>query len=231
MSIVAPMNIAAIVTDIEGTTSSISFVHDVLFPYASEKLPDFIRKHGNDDKVSALLNDTRKEADEPDAKTDRIIEILLQWIREDRKATPLKALQGLVWEHGFNNSDFTGHIYRDVARKLKQWHKSGIELYVYSSGSIYAQQLLFGHSDAGNLLPLFKGYFDTTTGPKREAHSYRLITQTIGLPAEQILFLSDIVEELDAARDAGLQTIQLVRENTVITGSHTIVHDFDEIVF
>jgi enolase-phosphatase E1 len=224
------MNINAILTDIEGTTSSISFVHDVLFPYASRMLPDFLRRHQNDNDVIRLLEDTRREASEPDADLARTTEILLQWIREDRKATPLKALQGLIWEQGFNNGDFTGHIYPDAARNLVQWHNSGIDIYIYSSGSVKAQQLLFGHSDAGNLLHVFKGYFDTNVGHKREAESYRVITEAIGLPAEQILFLSDIVEELDAARDAGMQTIQLVRDNNVITGSHVTAHDFDQIV-
>jgi enolase-phosphatase E1 len=224
------MNIKAVVTDIEGTTSSISFVHDVLFPYASRKLADFVHAHQDEVEVRQLLLETRNEAGEPDADIDRTIEILLQWIQQDRKATPLKALQGLIWEQGFNNGDFTGHVYEDAARNLQAWHQSGIELYVYSSGSVHAQQLLFGHSDAGNLLHLFKGYFDTNVGHKREVASYQAIAESIGLPAEQILFLSDIVEELDAARDAGMQTIQLVRDDNVITGSHVIAHDFDQIV-
>lgn len=224
------MNIKAVVNDIEGTTSSISFVHDVLFPYASRKLSDFVHAHQDEVDVRQLLLETRNEAGEPDADIDRTVEILLQWIQQDRKSTPLKALQGLIWEQGFNNGDFTGHVYEDAARNLQAWHHSGIELYVYSSGSVHAQQLLFGHSDAGNLLHLFKGYFDTNVGHKREVASYQAIAESIGLPAEQILFLSDIVEELDAARDAGMQTIQLVRDDNVITGSHVIAHDFDQIV-
>jgi enolase-phosphatase E1 len=224
------MTIKAVVTDIEGTTSSISFVHDVLFPYASRKLSDFVHAHQDEVDVRQLLLETRTEAGEPDADIDRTVEILLQWIQQDRKATPLKALQGLIWEQGFNNGDFTGHVYEDAVRNLQAWHQSGIELYVYSSGSVHAQQLLFGHSDAGNLLHLFKGYFDTNIGHKREVTSYQAIAESISLPAEQILFLSDIVEELDAARDAGMQTIQLVRDDNVITGSHVIAHDFDQIV-
>jgi len=224
------MSIKAVVTDIEGTTSSISFVHDVLFPYASRKLTDFVHAHQDQVDVRQLLLETRNEAGEPEADIDRTIEILLQWIQQDRKATPLKALQGLIWEQGFKNGDFTGHIYEDAARNLQAWHESGIELYIYSSGSVYAQQLLFGHSDAGNLLHLFKGYFDTNIGHKREVASYQAIAESTGLPAEQILFLSDIVEELDAARDAGMQTIQLVRDDNSITGSHVIAHDFDQIV-
>ncbi|MGD8583210.1 MAG: acireductone synthase [Gammaproteobacteria bacterium] len=224
------MNIKAIVTDIEGTTSSIAFVHDVLFPYASQRLAAFVHEHQNDKNVAQLLQDTRNEAGEPDADTERAIAILLQWIAEDSKVTPLKALQGLIWEQGFKNGDFTGHIYQDAVRNLQLWQQSGIDIYVYSSGSVYAQQLLFGHSDAGNLLPLFKGYFDTGIGHKRDVNSYLAIAESTGLPAEQILFLSDTVEELDAARDAGMQTIQLLRDDDTGTGSHVIAHDFDQIV-
>jgi enolase-phosphatase E1 len=223
------MNIKAIVTDIEGTTSSIAFVHDVLFPYASKMLPDFVRKHAHKADIVELLDATRAEAEEPQADTERCIEILLQWIREDRKATPLKALQGMIWAQGYAHSDFTGHIYEDAARNLAAWNEAGIDLYVYSSGSVKAQQLLFGHSDAGDLLPLFKGYFDTRIGHKRETESYRAIIEHIGLDADEILFLSDIIEELDAARDAGMQTIQLVRDENTKTDSHIVAHSFDDI--
>lgn len=224
------MSVRAILTDIEGTTSSVSFVHEVLFPYASRTLPDYIRAHQRDQAVRQLLADTRNEAGETDAGLERTIEILLQWIREDRKATPLKALQGLVWEQGFQQGDFTGHIYADAVRNLQKWRRQGRRLYIYSSGSIHAQQLFFGHSDAGDLLHLFEGHFDTTIGPKRETGSYRAIANAIGLPADQILFLSDMVEELDAARGAGMQTIQLARDDSAVTGAHTVAHDFDGIV-
>ena len=224
------MTIEAVVTDIEGTTSSIAFVHEVLFPYASRVLPGYVREHQQDDAVRRLLEDTRREAGEPDAGLERTIEILLLWIREDRKATPLKALQGLVWEQGFTRGDFTGHVYADAVRKLREWERSGIDLYVYSSGSDRAQQLFFGHSDAGDLLHLFDGHFDTTIGHKREPESYRAIADAIGVRAEKIMFLSDVVEELDAARDAGMRTVQVVRDDSVVTGSHPIAHDFDGIV-
>lgn len=225
------MTIRAILTDIEGTTSSINFVHEVLFPYASEALPGFVREHAGEAAVAALLDDVRREAAEPDADVDRVADILLQWIAEDRKATPLKALQGRVWEHGYARGDFTGHLYEDAARKLGDWAAQGISLYVYSSGSVQAQELLFGHSDAGDVRHLFSGYFDTRVGHKRELDSYRNIAASIGLPPADILFLSDVVEELDAARAAGMQTVQLVRDDRVVTGgSHRIAHDFDEVM-
>lgn len=224
------MKARAILTDIEGTTSSIAFVHEVLFPYAAKKLPGYVERHGDDPVLNALLDDTRELAGEPDASRQRCTEILLQWIAEDRKATPLKTLQGMVWKQGFNNGDFTGHVYDDAVENLQRWHASGIPLYIYSSGSVAAQKLFFGHSDAGNLLPLFSGHFDTATGGKREAGSYRAIAESIGLQAEEILFLSDVVEELDAAREAGMATVQLVREPGMATGSHAIAHDFNAIL-
>ena len=224
------MTIRAIVTDIEGTTSAISFVHDVLFPYATRELPAFVRDNEGITDVAELLDDARHEAGEPGADTERVIEILLAWIAEDRKATPLKALQGHVWRHGYERGDFTGHVYDDAADRLRRWSVSGLALYVYSSGSTGAQKLLFGYSDAGDLRPLFSGYFDTRIGHKKDAESYLRITREIGIPADEILFLSDVAEELDAARDAGMQTCQLVRDDGVSIGSHPIARDFDEVI-
>ncbi len=224
------MTIEAIITDIEGTTSSIAFVHEVLFPYAAHMLPYYVRLHTDEPEVTGILDQVRAEANEAGANTERVIEIMLQWIEEDRKVTPLKALQGMLWEHGYTSEDFTGHVYPDAVRKLTAWHESGKRLYVYSSGSVQAQQLLFGHSDAGDLRELFSGYFDTRVGPKREAGSYRAIAEHIGLPADVILFLSDVVEELDAAAMAGMHTMQLVREPGMISGSHAVAHNFEEII-
>ncbi len=223
------MNIKAIVTDIEGTTSSIDFVHKVLFPYAAEHLPAYVREHQHDAAVASLLKDVASMANTPDADVEALIDTLLQWIKDDNKATPLKALQGMIWEHGFKAGDFTGHVYADVERNLSKWVEQGIALYVYSSGSVGAQKLLFGYSDAGDLTKYFKGYFDTRIGHKREQPSYEAIVAELQLPADNILFLSDIIEELDAAASAGMQTLQLVRDANVVTGSHATVTDFDQI--
>lgn len=223
------MDIRAIVTDVEGTTSSIDFVHDVLFPYASNALPDFVRENRHDPQVAAILDDVRAEAAEPEADSARLTEILLGWIAEDRKAPPLKSLQGHIWKHGYRSGDFTGHVYEDAARNLEQWSADGIGLYVYSSGSVQAQRLLFAYSDAGNLRDLFNGYFDTAIGHKREVAAYEGIVDEIGQDAGHILFLSDVTEELDAAAAAGMQTVQLVRDDRVIRGEHRTAHDFDEV--
>jgi len=221
------MTARAIVTDIEGTTTSIDFVHKVLFPYASRELPAFVRSSLEHPDIVDLLDKTRVEAEEFDASNERVVEILLRWIDEDRKAMPLKALQGHIWKQGYERGDFTGHLYSDAADRLRRWSVMGIALYVYSSGSVAAQQLLFGFSDAGDLRPLFTGYFDTTTGHKKETDSYRKIVASLGLPGADILFLSDVAEELDAAASAGMKTTQLVRCDNVLVGSHPVATTFD----
>ncbi|MFJ4249390.1 acireductone synthase [Pseudomonas sp. NPDC089741] len=219
------MSIKAIVTDIEGTTSAVSFVFDVLFPYAAKHLPDFVRQNAERADVAEQLDAVRRDSNAPQAEVERVVEILLSWIEEDRKATPLKALQGMVWAQGYHAGQLKGHVYPDAVEALQRWHAAGYQLFVYSSGSIQAQKLIFGCSEAGDLTPLFDGYFDTTSGPKREAQSYTNIQQAIGVEPEEILFLSDIVEELDAAQSAGLQTCGLAREGGEL-GSHITVDTF-----
>ncbi|MBA5982748.1 acireductone synthase [Pseudomonas sp. Y5-11] len=219
------MSIKVILTDIEGTTSAVSFVFDVLFPYAARHLPDFVRQNAERADVAEQIAAVRRDSNEPQADVERVVEILLSWIAEDRKATPLKALQGMVWAQGYQAGQLKGHVYPDAVEALKRWHQAGYQLFVYSSGSIQAQKLIFGCSEAGDLTPLFSGYFDTTSGPKREEQSYRNIQQAIGVEPGEILFLSDIVEELDAAQAAGLQTCGLAREGGEL-GSHITVDSF-----
>lgn len=216
------MPIRAILTDIEGTTSAVSFVFDVLFPYAHEHLPAFVRQHAAEAEVATQLEAVRAESGETDADIERIIEILLGWIAENRKATPLKALQGMVWEQGYRTGELKGHVYPDAVAALQRWKHEGYRLYVYSSGSIQAQRLIFGCSEAGDLSTLFSGYFDTTSGPKREAASYARIAEAIGRPPAEILFLSDAMQELDAAREAGMRTCGLAREGGELTGHPTV---------
>lgn len=204
--------ISAVLLDIEGTTSSIAFVHEVLFPYARSALPDFLRKHAQEPAVRAELDATAAEAGVDAGDLDALSATLVAWIDADRKATPLKALQGRVWEDGYRSGAFHAHLYPDTLPALTAWQQAGLPLYIYSSGSIHAQQLFFEHSEAGDLRPLLKGYFDTTSGGKREAESYHNIARALGLPTEQIVFLSDVPEELDAARAAGIQTIWVIRE-------------------
>jgi len=220
--------IKAILTDIEGTTSSISFVKDVLFPYAREHMEDFVTANLDDAAVRQALDDVDNDVGRL-LNVDQAIKQLRAWIDEDRKITPLKALQGLIWEAGYLEGDFHGHVYADAVEQLRGWQKAGIDLYVYSSGSVHAQRLLFGHTEYGDLTPLFSGYFDTRIGAKTEADAYHRIQQQIGRPADEILFLSDIPAELDAARQAGMQTTQLVRDDHAAPADHPVAHDFGEI--
>ena len=224
--------IRAILTDIEGTTSSISFVKDVLFPFARERLPAFIVTHADRADVQHWLHEAAKEAGLVSASEQEIIDLLVGWIDADRKSTALKALQGMIWEDGYRDGAFRAHIYADAAQCLRAWHARGIPLYVYSSGSVPAQKLLFGHTEAGDLAALFGGFFDTETGGKREAASYARIAAAIGVEPDSILFLSDIVEELDAARASGLQTTLLARAPGMCPADarHPCVADFHAIV-
>lgn len=218
----------AIITDIEGTTTAISFVHQVLFPYAKTNLPSFVQQNQHDPAIQKLLADTRSLAKVgPDAPA---VPILLQWIEQDKKATPLKALQGHIWEAGYHHGSLKGHLYQDAFEGLRKWHQQGISLYVYSSGSVYAQKLLFGFSEFGDLTPMFSGYFDTNIGHKKESQSYRNIQEKIAIAPRDILFLSDVGAELDAAAQIGIQTIQLVRDETITPATnHRQIASFDEI--
>ncbi|EIL87549.1 2,3-diketo-5-methylthio-1-phosphopentane phosphatase [Rhodanobacter fulvus Jip2] len=225
------IEIRAVVTDIEGTTSAITFVRDVLFPYARKRLPAFVETHADQPEVQHWLHEAAKEAGFIEASRQEVIELLLRWIDEDRKSTALKALQGMIWKAGYEAGDYVAHMYPEVAARLRQWRADGLRLYVYSSGSVPAQQLFFRHSEAGDLTPLFAGYFDTETGPKREAESYRRIATAIDEQPQHTLFLSDIVEELDAAREAGFQTGWLVRPplEAPARPRHPVFADFDAI--
>ncbi|WBM73330.1 acireductone synthase [Saprospira grandis] len=205
-----------ILSDIEGTTTSISFVVDTLFPYFLEQLPLW-RQKMDLPEVKAQIEATQALVLAEEGKTidaEQAFDYLEAWCKADRKAGPLKALQGIVWKAAYLNGQIKGHLYPEVADCLKNWKEKGLELGIYSSGSVAAQKLLFGYSEAGDLTPLFSHYFDTKVGHKRESQSYQNIQQAIGLPAHEILFLSDVPEELAAARAAGLQTGHLLRPGT-----------------
>ncbi|HUS23536.1 MAG TPA: acireductone synthase [Candidatus Binatia bacterium] len=201
----------AVVTDIEGTTSSIDFVHQTLFPYARSHLRAFLRAHAAESGVARELAAVSQEAGRA-LSVDEAAGVLEGWIDEDRKATPLKALQGMIWRTGYERGELQGHVYEDTPAWLRRWHEQGLQLYVYSSGSVEAQKLIFGHTAHGDLTPLFSGYFDTRIGAKKDAASYAAIAREIRLPPGTVLFLSDIGAELDAARAAGMKTCQLMRD-------------------
>ncbi len=229
------MPIRAVLTDIEGTTTPISFVYDVLFPYAAARLEEACARAAEDsairEAVERLREEHDQEASEPPAFGDGAP--YARWLMEqDRKSTGLKMLQGLIWEHGYRDGSLRAQVFPDVPRALQRWQQAGLRLRVYSSGSILAQKLLFAHTEDGDLTPHFEGYHDTTTGPKMEAASYREIAAAYDLPAEEILFLSDVTAELDAAAEAGMQTVLLRRPGNKpvdLTCSYPAAADFEEI--
>ena len=221
--------IQAIVTDIEGTTSSIDFVHETLFPYARKHLRSFLHAHGQEPAVQAELAAVAQEVGR-ELSLDEAAEVLERWIAEDRKITPLKSLQGLIWAQGYAAGELQGHVYADTPECLRQWHEQGIRLYVYSSGSVAAQKLIFGHSVAGDLCGYFSGFFDTRVGGKKEVASYAAICSQIDLAGSEILFLSDIGAELDAAAAAGLQACQLLRDASAEPAdAHPQARDFADV--
>jgi enolase-phosphatase E1 len=224
-------NIRFILTDIEGTTSSISFVADELFPYFREHIKELLdMTHLG--VVREAMDEVVSIADHSEgvklSTDEEIVETLCRWSVEDKKITPLKTLQGILWEKGYQNGELKGHVYPEVPGKLTEWHESGIGLGVFSSGSVAAQKLIFGYSAAGDLTPYFSHYFDTNTGGKREITTYRLIATKLLVEPADILFLSDVAEELQAAKDAGFQTVQLVREGTQAAWEQT-ARDFSAI--
>jgi enolase-phosphatase E1 len=216
-----------ILLDIEGTTSSVSFVYDVMFPYVRKHLtfevltnwdePDYIAAYeaiardAGHDSLAAWLKTHNLSRDNPLRAANVVCQEVIRQMDADVKATGLKQLQGLIWQSGFESGELQAHVYDDVPTALAAWNAAGKDVRIYSSGSIQAQKLFFGHTIAGNLLGQFRGHYDTTTGPKKESASYQKIAADFGLLPGEILFLSDIVAELDAARAAGMQTALVVR--------------------
>jgi enolase-phosphatase E1 len=219
--------IRGILLDIEGTTSSVSFVYDVMFPYVRKHLsfevltnwdePEYIAayeaiaKDAGHESLADWLGTQKLSRDNPLRAANVVCQEVIRLMDSDVKATGLKQLQGLIWQSGFESGELKAHVYDDVPPALAEWNAAGKDVRIYSSGSIQAQKLFFGHTIAGNLLDRFLGHYDTTTGPKKEADSYRKIAADYGLAPSEIVFLSDVVAELDAARAAGMQTALVVR--------------------
>jgi enolase-phosphatase E1 len=220
--------IKAILTDIEGTTTQLSFVKDVLFPYAYAHLPAYVEKNQNKPEVQLALNEARQILNDDSLTTAALIQQFLAWIEQDKKITPLKTLQGFIWQEGYQSGKLKSHVYPDAVAQLISWHKQGLTLAIFSSGSILAQKLLFGYTEYGDLTYLFSDYFDTTTGAKNAAQSYQKIAEQMRLPVNTILFLSDIPAELDAALAAGMHVFGLAREALPVS-NHVFVKDFNAI--
>ena len=232
-----------ILLDIEGTTSSISFVYDVMFPFVRRELESFLRQNWASESVQDACDQIAQDAghrslvtwcDGTDTEQQAVvIQEVTRLMDGDVKATGLKRLQGVIWKQGFESGELQAHLYDDVLDALKQWHERSLDVRIYSSGSVQAQKLFFGHTVFGDLLPMLHGHYDTTTGPKREASSYRAISSEFGIDAGQILFLSDVVAELDAARSAGMQTALCRRPGNPPVESdngHDPIETFSEVV-
>ena len=222
--------IKCVLMDIEGTTTSVSFVYDVLFPYFLTNVDKLLF---NDSVEVVAAFDEVKELVKNESGLDLLsrqdcINQLVLWCKEDRKVTPLKFLQGVIWEEGYLAGTLVSHVYNDVPHSLKEWYDNKIELAIFSSGSVEAQKLIFKFANQGDLSNYLSAYFDTVTGPKREANTYKLIADQLQFPASSILFLSDIREELMAADEVGMQTIQLVRPGTTSNWKNT-AENFTEI--
>jgi enolase-phosphatase E1 len=228
----------AVLLDIEGTTTPIDFVHKVLFPFSAEKIPEFVR--ANFDEIQqeiAQLEDEHKqdfasgkykkqfEKQSPTSVSD----YLLFLISQDRKSTPLKSLQGKIWQIGYESGNLKSIVFDDVLPAFGRWKSEGKKIAVFSSGSILAQKLLFKYTNHGDLTPFISAYFDTNTGNKKDSRSYQKIADQLKLNGSEILFISDVIEELDAAKEAGFQTALSVRNNQKINPSHRIIKTFEEV--
>jgi enolase-phosphatase E1 len=241
-----PDSIRAILLDIEGTTTPINFVHEMLFPYARQRIRQFLLEHGDEPRVrediAGLRAQHRSDAETrlgPPPWADNSPALGLEsasayagWLMDrDSKCSALKSLQGKIWREGYEKGELRGEVYPDVAPAFARWSRRGKIICIFSSGSVLAQKLLFGSTSDGDLTGFLRAYFDTTVGPKNAPGSYSQIAKTLALDAPSILFISDAPKELDAARDAGMQTMLCVRAETMQSSAsaHRVIHSFDEV--
>lgn len=232
-------DLEVVLIDIEGTVGSISFVRDTLFPYSRTALEGLLEQTAGTPDEAVVRDWFTRIAVEHDlgdnSDSDAAVVSLLQtWIDEDRKHTGLKALQGIMWKQGYIDGQFQAPVYADAHTGLQRWFQRGLRLAVFSSGSVPAQHLFFGYSSYGDLRPLFSGYFDTTTGTKGEARAYENIALGLRVDPAAVVFLSDVIEELDAARSAGMGTVLIDRrddypEARLDSNGHQRVESFDEL--
>ncbi len=234
-SIEIPPGVRGVLLDIEGTTSSISFVHDVMFPFVREHLSDFLHRRWHSTEMDSVREQLAKDDGqsnwdawlesrrvEPESALEVFQQRILEWMDADAKVTGLKSLQGLIWDSGFKNGQLRSHVYPDVLPAIRKWRDQGLDVRIYSSGSIAAQKLFFGHvAEHGDVLSLFSGHYDTTIGNKREAASYQKVAADWGLAPSEILFVSDLEPELAAAHAAGIQVVASVRPGNAALSSET----------
>jgi len=226
-------DIGVVLLDIEGTTTPIEFVHTTLFGYARARVQEFLERHEADPEVQADVERLRAEhaAEVPPPNPPvASVAAYVRWLMDrDRKSTGLKSLQGKLWAEGYRTGDLQGVVFPDVPPALARWREQGQEIAIFSSGSVQAQRDLFAHSTAGDLTELIQAYFDTTTGPKTAVESYARIAAALNRSPSEMLFVSDVGAELDAARAAGMQTALCVRApaSEAPTGGHAVMYTFD----
>jgi 2,3-diketo-5-methylthio-1-phosphopentane phosphatase len=234
--------VRAIILDIEGTTTPIAFVTETLFPYARRHLGAYLDAHAasSEDIVERLRTERQQEDDPscppwsdrtPDARRLSVMAYVGWLMDRDRKSPPLKELQGRIWQDGYRSGELIGEVFPDVPGALERWRRAGMEVGIFSSGSVLAQQLLFRYSSAGDLTKYLRWHFDTAVGPKNDPESYARIASHVEAAPAQVLFVSDVVRELDAARAAGMQTFLSVRPGNAgqPAHGHRVAATFDNI--
>ena len=222
--------IRGILLDIEGTTTPIAFVYDVLFPFARRHMDAQVRCTDLTDLRHEYETDARAGNNPPAWSADPVPYI--HWLMDqDRKSTALKRIQGEIWLEGYRDGKLRGEVFDDVPPALQRWHTKGIDIRIFSSGSILAQRLVFSTTSSGDLTKCLNGYFDTTTGPKNDPESYKQIANVFAIPASAILFISDVTRELDAAHNAGMQTLLCIRPGNHAQPPHThrVITSFTDI--
>lgn len=223
---------SVVVLDIEGTTTDLSFVHEVLFPYATEHLPTFLKENLSDTLVRELVENAARALEVPfegEGSLDEVLQGLYRWISEDRKIGVLKALQGLIWKQGYLTGELKAHIYEDVCGAVQSWKEQGFRVGIYSSGSVEAQKLLFAHTDYGDLNEYLDFYFDTNVGQKKQSSSYSKIADELCVVARDILFLSDNAQELQAARDVDWQVLHVIRDERTPKANFPVIGSFAQL--
>jgi enolase-phosphatase E1 len=219
-----------ILLDIEGTTSSIQFVYDVLFPYARRELDGFLARNWSSPGVVAACEQIARDAGEGSLSEwcnrrgvqdpqQLVKEEVIRLMNGDAKTGGLKLLQGLMWRGAYESGELKSHVFDDVPPAMARWAARDLDLRIYSSGSVLAQKLLFAHTTHGDLTPYLRGYYDTTAGPKKEAGSYQRILHGFRLQPREVLFLSDAPGELEAAAKAGLQVTLVRRPGNAVVGA------------
>ena len=224
--------IRAILLDIEGATTPIAFVHEVLFPYARDHAKEFLASNAEAEDIARLREEHAADVNNGEQPPEELAAYVEWLIVRDRKSTGLKSLQGKIWRQGYLDGTLKSQVYEDVAPAFARWRARGLSINIFSSGSVLAQQLLFAHTDAGDLTKFIDQYFDTNIGKKGEAASYRKIADALNRSPSEVMFIADVVTELEAAHEAGMQVLLSIRPGNPPQKSaekYQAIHNFQDI--